>query len=83
MVLNILSEWYLAENQRFGILEFFNRIGRKCQFAILPDDCQLYGVERLFNNRRFGNLELAESAKAVVHKNYQPTLLLIILAIVG
>jgi hypothetical protein len=27
MVLNILSEWYLAESQRFGILEFFNTIG--------------------------------------------------------
>jgi hypothetical protein len=31
--------------------------------AILPDDRQLYGVEQLFNNRRFGNLELAVSAK--------------------
>jgi hypothetical protein len=29
MVLNILSEWYLAGNQRFGILEFFNRIGQE------------------------------------------------------
>jgi hypothetical protein len=33
MVLNILSEWYLAENQRFGILEFFNRIGRELTFV--------------------------------------------------
>jgi hypothetical protein len=36
--------------------------GRKCLYAILPDDRQLYGVEQLFNNRKFGNLELAESA---------------------
>jgi hypothetical protein len=38
--------------------------GRKCQFAILPDDRQQYGVEQLFNNRRFGNLELAQPAKS-------------------
>jgi hypothetical protein len=35
MVLNFLSEWYLAENQRFGILEFFNRIGQKQSFRHL------------------------------------------------
>jgi hypothetical protein len=35
MALNILSEWYLAENQRFGILEFFNRIGRNRLFVLL------------------------------------------------
>jgi hypothetical protein len=29
MVLNILSEWHLAKNQRFGILEFFNKIGQE------------------------------------------------------
>jgi hypothetical protein len=34
MVLNILSECYLAENQRFGILEFFNRIGRLLPYAM-------------------------------------------------
>jgi hypothetical protein len=27
-VLDFPNDWYLAENQRFGILEFFNRIGR-------------------------------------------------------
>jgi hypothetical protein len=36
--------------------------GRLLLLAILPDDRQLYGVEQLFNNRKFGNLELAESA---------------------
>ena len=32
--------------------------------AIQPDDRQLYGVEQLFNGRRLGNLELAESASS-------------------
>jgi len=35
MLLNIPSEWYLAENQRFGILEFFNRIGQQRKFTEL------------------------------------------------
>jgi hypothetical protein len=38
--------------------------GLLCLYAILPDDRQLYDVEQLFNNRRFGNLELAESANS-------------------
>ena len=38
-------------------------VGRLLLYAILPDDRQLCGVEQLFNNQRFGNLELAESAK--------------------
>jgi hypothetical protein len=33
MVLNILGDWYLAENQRLGNLEFFNRIGREPTFV--------------------------------------------------
>jgi len=43
-------------------------------YAIPPDDRQLYGVEQLFNNRKFGNLELAESAMSsppVVQKGNQ------------
>jgi hypothetical protein len=33
MVLNILGDWYLAENQRLGNLGFFNRIGQLRLFA--------------------------------------------------
>jgi hypothetical protein len=36
--------------------------GRLLLLAILQDDRQLYAVEQLFDDRRFGNLELAESA---------------------
>jgi hypothetical protein len=35
MVLNILGDWYLAENQSLGNLEFFNRIGQKPTFTIV------------------------------------------------
>jgi hypothetical protein len=41
MVLNILSEWYLAENQRFRILEFFNRIGQLPTIVIVAYDSPL------------------------------------------
>jgi hypothetical protein len=36
--------------------------GRLLLLAILQDDRQLYGVERLFDSQQFENLELAESA---------------------
>jgi len=39
MVLNIPNEWYLAENQRFGILEFFNRIGQLRKFKKKQGEC--------------------------------------------
>ena len=44
MVLHILSEWYLAENQRFGILEFFNRIGCKRTFGELKTALRIVAV---------------------------------------
>ena len=31
-VLDLTGDWYLAENQRLGNLEFFNRIGRERKF---------------------------------------------------
>jgi len=36
--------------------------GRLLLLAILQDDRQLYGVERLFDSQQFENIELAKSA---------------------
>ena len=41
--------------------------GRLLLLAILQDDRQLYGVERLFDTQQFENLELAVSAKGSRH----------------
>jgi len=38
--------------------------GRLLLLAILQDDRQLYGLERLFDNQQFENFELAESARS-------------------
>ncbi len=39
-------------------------IGRLLLLAILQDDRQLYGVERLFDSQQFENFELAVSASS-------------------
>ena len=52
-VLDLPVDWYLAENQRFGNMEFFNRIGQKPTFRVFQfttynsEDWSLYSDPKL------------------------------------
>jgi hypothetical protein len=61
------------KNPKIDEREFFNTIDRLLLLAILQDDRQLYGVERLFDSHQFENFELAVSASSS-HSQLMPTL---------
>jgi hypothetical protein len=57
-VLDLPVDWYLAENQRFGNMEFFNRIGHERNFnfsrlSTIGGPCQVPKKETLANLIQF------------------------------
>ena len=45
-------------------MDISSALGRLLLLAILQDDRQLYGVEQLFDDRKTGNPEMAETANS-------------------